>query len=94
MKVASLYEGFKVIESVILLYLVPMLGEGTFFGSFLGCGSHVIEPCEETMRLGCDDGNREPPSEMMKDEALFRIRDWVTLEHGDVLSFGGDKLLE
>ena len=65
MKATSFYVGFKMIKSVILLYLLPMLGEGTFFGSFFGCGSHVFQPREETTRLGCDDRNRESSSEMM-----------------------------
>ena len=54
----------------------------------------MVEPCEEAMRLGCDDGNRESPSEMMEDEALLRVRDWAILEQRDVLSFGGGKSFE
>ena len=80
MEAASFNVGFKMVKSVILLYLLPMLGECTFFGSFFGCGSHVVEPREETTRLGCNDGNRQSPSEMMEDEALFRVRDWAALK--------------
>ena len=94
MKAASFHVGFKVIKSIILLYLLPMFGEGTFFGSFFSCGSHVIEPREETMRLGCDDRNRESSSEMMEDEALLRVRDWATLKQRDVLSFSEGKFLD
>ena len=86
--------GFKMIKSDILLYLLPMLGEGTFYGSLFGCGSHVIQPREETTRLRCDDGNRQSPSEMMEDEALFRVRNWATLKQGDVLSFSVGKSLK
>ena len=94
MKAASFKVGFKMIESVILLYLLPMLGEGTFFGSLFGCGSHVIQPREETTRLRSDDGNRQSPSDMVEDEALFRVRDWATLKQRDVLSFSGGKSLK
>ena len=31
----------------------------------------MVEPCEEAARLGCDDGNRQSPSEMVKNEPLF-----------------------
>ena len=44
-----------------------------FFGSFFGCRCHVVEPGEEAAGLGCDDGYRKSPSEMMEDETLFRI---------------------
>ena len=79
-KATSFYECFKMVEFIILLHLLPMFGESTFFGSFLSRGSHVIESCEEATRLGCDDGNRESPSEMMEDESLLSIRDWTTLK--------------
>ena len=94
MKATALNIGFKVVEPIILLDLLPMFGESSFFSSFFGCGSHVIEPCEETMRLGCDDRNRESPSEMMEDEALLRVRDWATLKQRDVLSFCEGKFLD
>lgn len=38
---------FKVIKSVIFFDLLPMLAEGSFFGSFFGCRCHVVEPGEE-----------------------------------------------
>ena len=56
MKAATFDEGFKVEKPVILLYLLPMLGKGTFFSSCFGSRSHVIKTCEETVRLSCDDG--------------------------------------
>ena len=89
MKAPAFDKGFKVIESVILLNLLPALREGTFFSSFLGCRCHVIETCEETARLSCDDGNRKSPSEMMEDETLLRIRHWAAFKKGDVIGFGG-----
>ena len=54
----------------------------------------MVELGEEAMRLGCDDGNRKSPSEMVKNEPLFRVRDWAALEQRDVLSFCGGKFLE
>ena len=54
-KATALHIGFEVVKPVILLKLLTMLGVSSFFSSFFGCGSHVVEPREETTRLGCDD---------------------------------------
>ena len=94
MKTTSFHVSFKVIKSIIFFSLLPMLTEGSFFSSFFGYRSHGVEPCEEAARLGCDDGNRKSPSEMVKNEPLFRVRDWAALEQRDVLSFCGGKFLE
>ena len=94
MKATSLDISFKVVKSVIFLNLLLMLAEGSFFGSFFGCRSHVIEPCEEASRLGCDDGNRKSPPEVVEDETLFRIRDWMALKQRNVLTFCGGEFLE
>ena len=93
-KATALHIGFEVVKPVILLKLLTMLGVSSFFSSFFGCGSHVIESREETMRLGCDDRYRESPSEMMEDEALLKVRDWTTLKQRDVLSFCEGKFLD
>ena len=71
MKAATFDKGFKVEKPVILLYLLPMLGKGTFFSSCFGCRGHVIKACEETARLSCDDRDRQSSSKVMKDEALL-----------------------
>ena len=39
MKATSFYVGFKMIKSVIHLYLLPMLGEGTFLAASLAVGA-------------------------------------------------------
>ena len=88
-KATALNVRFKVIKSVIFFDLLPMLAEGSFFGSFFGCRCHVVEPGEEAAGLGCDDGYRKSPSEMMEDETLFRIRDRAALKQREVLSFCG-----
>ena len=49
----------------------------------------MVEPGEEAAGLGCDDGYRKSPSEMMEDETLFRIRDRAALKQRQVLSFCG-----
>ena len=70
-KATALNIGFKVVEPIILLNLLPMFGEGSFFGSLFGCRGHVVQSCEETTRLSCDDGNRYSPSKMMENESLL-----------------------
>ena len=54
-KATALHIGFEVVKPVILLNLLTMFGVSSFFSSFFGCGSHVVEPREETTQLGCDD---------------------------------------
>ena len=54
-KATALHIGFKVVKPIVLLDLLPMFGESSFFGRYFGCRSHVVEPREETARLGCDD---------------------------------------
>ena len=94
MKTTALNIGFKVVEPIILLDLLPMFGESSFFGGLFGCRGHVVESCEETTRLSCDDGNGDSPSKMMENESLLRVGDWATLEQRDVLSFCGSEFLE
>ena len=56
-KATAFNKSFEVVDPVIFLNLLTVFGEGTLFSSFFGCGSLVIEPCEESARLSCDDKN-------------------------------------
>ena len=49
--------GLKVVKPIILLNLLPMFGEGSFFSSLFGCRSHVVETGEQAASLSYDDGH-------------------------------------
>ena len=58
MEASSLDERFEMVELVLLLQFLAVPTEGSSFGSFLGCGGHVVETREKAARLSCYDRHR------------------------------------
>ena len=80
--------GLEVGSLILTELLFSLFSKGAALCCFFGPWMEVANSAQEAGALGSDDGYREPPAQLVEQEALFRIREVPALNLGYVGCLG------